>query len=114
MTPDPRVSVLLPCRAAAATLDASLGSMAAQTFASIQIIAVDDGSSDGTPELLAEWARRDARVESIQTPPRGIVAALNSAAGRARGEVLARMDADDIADPRRFERQMAFLDANPG
>jgi glycosyltransferase involved in cell wall biosynthesis len=114
VTPDPRVSVLLPCRDAAATLDESLGSMAAQTFASIQIIAVDDGSSDGTPELLAEWARRDARVECIRTPPRGIVAALNSAAGRARGEVLARMDADDIADPRRFERQMAFLDANPG
>ena len=113
MTSDPQVSVLLPCRDAAATLDESLGSIAAQTFTSIQIIAVDDGSSDGTPELLAEWIRRDARVESVRTPPRGIVAALNSAAERARGEVLARMDADDIADPRRFERQIALLDANP-
>jgi len=113
VTSGPRVSVLLPCRDAAATLDESLGSLAAQTFESIQIIAVDDGSSDETPELLASWTRRDARIESIRTPPRGIVAALNSAAERARGELLARMDADDIAGPSRFEQQVALLDENP-
>ncbi len=109
----PRVSVLLPCRDAAATMDEALASLRAQTFTDFEVIAVDDGSNDGTPDVLAGWAERDPRIHTDRTPPRGIVATLRAAAERARGELLARMDADDIAMPERLERQVAFLDANP-
>jgi glycosyltransferase involved in cell wall biosynthesis len=113
MTDTPQVSVLLPCRNAASTLDEALASLADQTFRDFEIIAVDDGSTDETPALLDEWRKRDARVRVICTPPGGIVAALDTAAAHVRGEWLARMDADDIAMPKRLERQMAFLDAYP-
>lgn len=111
--PAPHLSVLLPCRDAEDTLDESIASLTTQTFDSFEIIAVDDGSIDGTPDLLAAWAARDGRVRLIRTPPGGIVSALNTAAREARGDLLARMDADDVAYPTRFERQVAFLEAHP-
>ncbi len=104
--------MLLPCRNAAATLDEALASIARQTLSDFELIAVDDGSSDDTPSILAEWARRDSRINAVSTPPKGIVAALNTAAECAQGDVLARMDADDIAAPQRLERQLAFLDSH--
>jgi glycosyltransferase involved in cell wall biosynthesis len=107
------ISVLLPCRNAASSLGEALASLAHQTFRDFEIVAVDDGSTDETPALLDEWRRRDTRVRVICTPPGGIVAALDTAAAHVRGDVLARMDADDIAMPERLERQMAFLDAHP-
>ncbi|UCF39546.1 MAG: glycosyltransferase [Gemmatimonadota bacterium] len=109
----PRLSVLLPCRNTAPTLEAAAASLSAQTFADFEVVAVDDGSDDGTPDLLAAWAARDGRIHPVRTPPRGIVAALRTAAARAEGELLARMDADDIAKPARLERQVAYLDARP-
>lgn len=105
--------MLLPCRNAAATLEEALASLVAQTFRAFEIIAVDDGSVDRTQTMLAEWTTRDQRIRTVRTPHRGIVAALNTAAAQARGEVLARMDADDVAAPRRLERQIEFLNAHP-
>jgi glycosyltransferase involved in cell wall biosynthesis len=113
LTPTPLVSVLLPCRDAAATLDAALESIVAQTFRAFEIIAVDDGSSDRTFAMLTEWSTRDPRIRAVGSSSRGIVGALEQAAACARGELLARMDADDICAPTRFEKQIAFLDAQP-
>ncbi len=113
MSSTPRISVLLPIRNAAETLDQALGSLAAQTFSDFEIIAVDDGSDDDTPRLLADWVSRDRRIRSSTTPPLGIVSALNTAAAAARGELLARMDADDVSVSTRFERQLALLDTHP-
>jgi glycosyltransferase involved in cell wall biosynthesis len=113
LTAPPFVSVLLPCRNAVAHLDEAMASLVDQTFQNLEIIAVDDGSSDGTAGLLDAWAARDPRVRTVSTPPLGIVSALNTAAAAARGELLARMDADDVAAPRRFEQQVALLDAHP-
>jgi glycosyltransferase involved in cell wall biosynthesis len=107
------VSVLIPCRNAEATLDEALASIVAQTLRTFEIIAVDDGSTDSTPQLLNDWAARDARITVVTMPPSGIVTALNTAADTARGELLARMDADDIAEPRRLELQIEHLEANP-
>ncbi|MFC1640103.1 glycosyltransferase [Gemmatimonadota bacterium] len=113
MIAEPKLSVLLPCRNAEDTLDAALESLAAQTFAAFEIIAVDDGSTDGTGRQLEAWAKREKRIRLLRTPPHGIVAALNTAAGLSIGELLARMDADDMAKPLRFERQVEFLDSHP-
>lgn len=67
---------------------------------------------DATADLLADWIRRDTRINAVRTGPDGIISALQTAAAKARGELLARMDADDIAETARLERQVAFLDAN--
>lgn len=67
----PRVSVLLPCRNAQRTLDQALDSLAAQTFEDFEIVAVDDGSTDRTGDLLDERAARDPRLRVVHTPPEG-------------------------------------------
>jgi len=113
VTAKPRISVLLPCRDAEDTLDEALESLATQTFGAFEVVAVDDGSADGTGDLLEQWAKRDRRVRLIRTPPLGIVAALNAAAAVARGELFARMDADDISLPHRFEMQVDLMDKTP-
>jgi glycosyltransferase involved in cell wall biosynthesis len=103
--------VLIPCRDAEATLDEALASIAGQTLRTFEVVAVDDGSTDRTPDLLAAWTDRDSRMRVITTPAQGIVAALNRAAAESQGIVFARMDADDIARPRRLERQLEHLEA---
>lgn len=110
----PLVSVLLPAYNAAATLPAALDSLLAQTLTDFEVAAVDDGSSDATAAALAEYARRDPRVRPLSVPHGGIVAALAAGLEVARGEFLARMDADDLAHPERLARQAAALEADPG
>jgi glycosyltransferase involved in cell wall biosynthesis len=104
------LSILMPVRNAAATLDEAVRSIVAQTWADWELITVDDGSTDATPRLLEAWQREDARVHVVrQSSGEGIVAALNTALQAARGAVIARMDADDIALPERLERQRERL-----
>ena len=71
--------MLLPSRDASATLAQAMESLVSQTFGNFEIVAVDDGSSDNTLEILRHWARLDSRVRVETTDPRGIVSALNSA-----------------------------------
>lgn len=104
------MSVLLPCRDAAATLPEAARSLERQTLDDFEVVAVDDGSRDGTGTLLREWAKRDARVRVLETGGEGLVAALRLAASGARAPLLARMDADDVAHPRRLERQADYLE----
>lgn len=108
----PRVSILLPARNAAAHLAAALASIERQTYSDYEVIAVDDGSSDATGALLDAWASRDGRVRVLHRSPRGIVASLVEAAAAANGELLARMDADDVAYPTRLAEQVALLDSD--
>jgi glycosyltransferase involved in cell wall biosynthesis len=108
--PTPSLSVLIPVRDAAATLDQALGSVRAQTFKDWEAIVVDDCSTDDSRRLLQSWARRDERFQVIRlNEPQGIVRALNLALQIAQAPILARMDADDISLPRRFEKQLARL-----
>lgn len=86
-----------------------MDSLSAQTYLSFEVIAVDDGSTDASVEILMGKARGDPRFHVICQGPQGIVAALESARERAAGRYLARMDADDLAAPDRFEKQMALV-----
>ena len=87
--------------------------MAAQTFRDCEFLAVVDGSTDATRSLLLSWRDRDTRVRVLDSGGAGLIAALRLAAYAARGEYLARMDADDIAEPDRLAKQVALLDARP-
>jgi len=109
----PEVSVLLPVRDAGPSLSRCLDSLAAQTLAAHEVIAVDDGSQDGSGERLIARAARDPRLRVIRTPARGIVAALNLALAEARAPIVARMDADDWSHPRRLAAQLARLRDDP-
>ncbi len=107
------VSVLLPVYNAAATLDEALHSLAAQTFRDYEVVAVDDGSDDGSLALLEAWARREPRLRVLRQPHRGVAAALALGLEACRAPLVARMDADDRAHPERLARQAAFLEAHP-
>jgi len=105
----PRVSVVLPAFNAAATIAAAVASIRAQTLADWELIVVDDGSTDATAEIVAAIARTEPRVALRRAPHRGVADAANTAMAHARGEFVARMDADDISFPERLARQAAFL-----
>lgn len=111
----PAVSILMPVRDAERWLDEALASIDVQTLADWELIAVDDGSRDGTRRMLAAAARADERVRVLETrdAARGIVPALNTGLAVARGRYLARMDADDVAHPERLLRQVGALESDP-
>ena len=109
----PTVSVLLPVRNGDRWLEDSLASLARQTLPDFEVIAVDDGSSDGSGDLLENWAERDRRITVIHQPAQGLVAALNRGFEHCRAPLVARMDADDISHPRRLELQAAHLTSRP-
>lgn len=110
----PLVSVVMSARNAAATLSRAMDSLLVQTYTALEIVVVNNGSTDATGELLAAYARQDARVRVVTNEQdRGLAAALNKGLAHATGEFVARMDADDVARPRRLERQVAFLRAHP-
>ncbi|HEY2374036.1 MAG TPA: glycosyltransferase [Gaiellaceae bacterium] len=110
---EPRVSVVLPVRDGGSHLEQAVESILGQTFDDLELVAVDDGSTDETPRILSALAARDRRVRVQRLEPTGLVAALNAGIGQARGVYVARMDADDVSLPRRLELQVAELDARP-
>lgn len=91
----------------------ALAHIVGQTFGDIEVVVIDDGSTDSTPAILDSYSRRDPRVRVIHTPNRGIISALNTGIAECRGELIARMDADDISHPRRIEMQVALMDEQP-
>ncbi len=109
----PRVSVLMPVFDSRTTLPEALGSIFDQTFNDFEVVAVDDGSSDGSAAILDSWAGRDPRLLVFHEGHRGIIETLNHGLGQCRGEYVARMDADDRMHPERLEKQVAMLDARP-
>jgi glycosyltransferase involved in cell wall biosynthesis len=109
----PRVSILLPCRDAAAYLPDTIASIQAQSYRDYEIIAVDDGSTDATREILDAWAGEDERVRVFSQPAAGIVPTLQRAVEASRGDILVRMDADDVAYSTRIAKQVELLDENP-
>jgi glycosyltransferase involved in cell wall biosynthesis len=109
----PQVSVLLPVYDGEAMLPACLESILAQSFTDFEVVAVDDGSGDGSGALLEEFARGDGRIRPLRIAHGGIVAALNAGLAACRGAYIARMDVDDLMHPHRLERQLAWLQSHP-
>ncbi|WP_226994422.1 glycosyltransferase family 2 protein [Myxococcus hansupus] len=97
--PVPAVTVLLPARNAEATVARAVRSLLAGTLRDLRVLAVDDGSTDRTREVLDDLVAEDARVEVLDGGGRGLVAALNLALEQATSPYVARMDADDESLP---------------
>lgn len=113
MTRLPQVSVLIPVYNARPFLREALESLAEQTFRDFEVVAIDDGSTDGSREVLTEAAKTWGWLHVIRQENGGMANALNRGLDCCRGEFLARMDADDRSRRDRFVRQVAVLRANP-
>ncbi len=109
----PRISILLPLRDEEEYLPAALASLRAQSYSHWELVAVDDGSTDGSSRILSTAAQRDRRIRVFSRPALGLVAALNFGLEACRADLVARMDADDISHPRRLELQGAALMEHP-
>ncbi|MGP1356806.1 glycosyltransferase family 2 protein [Roseicyclus sp.] len=110
MTP---VSVIIPAYNADRWLDRTLNSVRAQTHADLEIIVVDDGSTDGTSLLVRRHAREDGRIRLVSQENAGVAAARNRGIELARGRWIAPLDADDLWHPRTVERFLAAAAAAP-
>jgi len=106
----PRVSVLMAVHNGAPWVGDAARSVLAQTLGDLELVLVDDGSTDATPEVLA--GIRDERLRLERRPHEGLTRALNHGLRRAHAPLIARLDADDIALPERLARQVAFLQAH--
>lgn len=102
----PEVSVVLAVRDGLETLDAALDSVLDQQGVELELVAVDDRSSDGTAERLAAWAARDPRVRVLEGPGEGLTAALRVGCAAARAPWIARQDARDLSLPGRLRAQL--------
>ncbi|MCA3072071.1 MAG: glycosyltransferase family 2 protein [Rhodocyclaceae bacterium] len=108
---EPRVSVILPVYNCPQYVGEAIDSMLAQVDCTFEIVVVDDGSTDSTPEVLAGFT--DPRLRLYRQVNAGLPATLNRAISLARGEYIARQDQDDVSLPTRLCRQVALLDAQP-
>lgn len=111
--PEPRISVAMSVYNNAPYLAEAIESILGQTFGDFEFLIVNDGSRDGSADIIDAYAARDGRIRAIHQPNKGLVASLNRLVEEARAPLIARMDGDDISLPERFARQIAFLDAHP-
>jgi len=109
----PRVSVLMAVYNNVHELPRALGGLQSQRFDDFEVVAIDDGSVDGSGALLDQAAAADLRIRVIHQPNGGLMRALRRACGEARGELWARQDGDDVSGPDRLARQVTYLDAHP-
>ena len=110
---EPLVSVLLPVRDPGPYLKDCIASLGRQTLEEYEVIAVDDGSTDGSAKALDDWALQDERVKVVHRPEAGLVETLNAGLELCTAPFVARMDADDVSHPKRFELQLAEFERLP-
>jgi|Deesub1362A_J573_1020465.scaffolds.fasta_scaffold00600_5 glycosyltransferase involved in cell wall biosynthesis len=111
---NPTVSVIMSVYNGEKYLRQAIESILNQTFSDFEFIIVDDGSTDKTPEILKDYAKKDLRLKIVKNRKRiGLTKSLNEAIKQAKGKYIARQDADDISLPERLEKQITFLEKNP-
>ncbi len=113
MRSKPEISVLFPVRNAVNFLSEALSSLAVQVSRDFEVVAVNDGSTDGSGEMLEGFAKEYRWLKVLHQEKSGIAIALNRAFSASRGDLIARMDADDVADPRRLAIQAEFFASHP-
>ena len=109
----PKISVLMPVYNAERFLAEAVESILKQTFTEFEFIIIDDGSTDNSINILKNYSSLDPRIKLITRENRGLIKTLNEGVDLARAKYIARMDADDISLPLRFEKQIEFLDEHP-
>jgi len=108
----PRVSVLMPVYNGERFLHEAINSILGQTFADYEFLIINDGSVDKSIDIIKSYS--DKRIHLVNNESNlGLVASLNKGFGLARGEFIARMDADDVSRPERLAQQVCFMDDNP-
>tara|TARA_B100000963_G_scaffold78022_1_gene66044 strand:+ start:12974 stop:13978 length:1005 start_codon:yes stop_codon:yes gene_type:complete len=113
MNNSPMISVVMPVFNAEKYLAQAIDSILNQTFQDFEFIIINDGSYDGSNEILRQYQRQDNRIKILDKKNGGISEALNDGILISNGKYIARMDADDISLPTRFEIQLNFMEANP-
>ncbi len=107
------VAAIIPAHNAERTIDATLASVRAQTHRALEIIVVDDGSTDGTRERVERHAAADARVRLVEQPNRGVAAARNRGVAEASADYIAPIDSDDLWHPEKIARQLELIVDRP-
>jgi hypothetical protein len=107
----PTVSVVLPVYNCPEYVGVAIESVLAQTYESFELIVIDDGSTDDTPDVLRRY--RDPRIRLFTQTNQGLARTLNRGISEARGKYVGRQDQDDLSRPARLAKQVAFLDGNP-
>ena len=106
-----KISVVMPAYNAEKYIGQAIESILNQTYSNFEFIIINDGSNDKTKEVILSY--KDDRIIYLENERNsGIVVTLNKGLEKANGEYIARMDADDIAEPNRFEKQIKYLDKN--
>lgn len=113
MDAQPLISVIVPVYNTVHYLDRSLGSLTKQTWRNLDIVVIDDGSTDGSAEALDSWADRDSRIRVVHQPNAGVAAARNRGLDEARGAIIAWLDSDDWIEPD-YLRELAEAKARTG
>jgi glycosyltransferase involved in cell wall biosynthesis len=109
---NPEISVVLPFYNAASTLKVAVESVLNQTYADFELLLVDNNSTDKSRTIANDVALTDSRIQVLNEQKQGVANAMNCGLENAKGKFLARMDADDIALPKRLEKQHQFLIEN--
>lgn len=110
---NPKVSVILPVYNCEKYLQYAIESILEQTFKDFEFIIINDGSTDQSREIIESYQKLDSRIKVINQKNQGLTKSLNKGISISKGDYIARMDADDISFPQRFEKQVAYLDSHP-
>ncbi len=109
----PKVSVIVASYNGERFVAETIKSILDQTFRDLELVVIDDGSTDTTRAILKGFARQDERVRIVEKANEGLIRTLNRGIAESRGTFIARIDHDDVALPQRIERQAGFLDHHP-
>jgi glycosyltransferase involved in cell wall biosynthesis len=110
----PSVSIIIPFFNTEKYLPLCLDSALTQTFEDFEILAIDDGSSDGSLDIVLEYAKKDKRIHVFKNVQNsGVSTTANVGIANARGKYIARLDSDDMYEPNKLAIQMSFFEKNP-